>query len=61
MGRAAAKRGNVECWSDATLGWGTGGRYIPLRDDIASVAYWYQKAPTGKFPALPGKNELEII
>ena len=43
------------------LGWGTGGRYIPLRDDIASVAYWYQKAPTGKFPALPAKNELEII
>jgi len=43
------------------LGWGTGGRYIPLRDDIASVAYWYQKAPTGKFPPLPGKNELEII
>jgi hypothetical protein len=43
------------------LGWGTGGRYIPLRDDIASVAYWYQKLPTGKFPKLPSKNDLEII
>jgi D-arabinan exo alpha-(1,3)/(1,5)-arabinofuranosidase (non-reducing end) len=43
------------------LGWGTGGRYIPLRDDIASVAYWYQTPPTGKFPQLPAKNELEII
>jgi hypothetical protein len=43
------------------LGWGTGARYIPLRDDIASVAYWYQKLPTGKFPQLPSKNELEII
>jgi hypothetical protein len=43
------------------LGWGTGARYIPLRDDIASVAYWYQRLPTGKFPALPTKNELEII
>jgi len=43
------------------LGWGTGGRYIPLRDDIASVAYWYQRPPTSKFPSLPSKNDLEII
>ena len=35
------------------LGWQTGGRYLPLEDDIASVAYWYQKEPHKKFPALP--------
>ena len=26
------------------LGWGTDGKYKPLTDDIASVAYWYQQA-----------------
>ena len=34
------------------LGWQTGGRYLPLEDNIASVAYWYQKEPHGKFPQL---------
>ena len=24
------------------LGWRSGGRYLPLQDDIASVAFWYQ-------------------
>ena len=43
------------------LGWREGGRYLPLRDDIASVAYWYQALPSAKFPALPDKNSLEII
>ena len=43
------------------LGWRSGGRYLPLRDDIASVAFWYQTLPTAPFPALPGKDELEII
>ena len=38
------------------LGWQSGGRYLPLEDDIASVAYWYQKEPHGKFPALPPLN-----
>jgi hypothetical protein len=36
-------------------------RYLPLQDDIASVAYWYQTLPTAPFPALPGTDELEII
>ena len=27
------------------LGWRSGHRYLPLQDDIASVAYWYQDAP----------------
>jgi hypothetical protein len=42
------------------LGWRSGGRYLPLQDDISSVAYWYQREPHGAFPALPGKDELEI-
>jgi hypothetical protein len=35
------------------LGWQSGGRYLPLEDDIASVAYWYQAEPHAKFPLLP--------
>ena len=35
------------------LGWQSGGRYLPLEDDIASVAFWYQKEPHKKFPLLP--------
>jgi len=42
------------------LGWRSGGRYLPLQDDISSVAYWYQREPHGAFPALPGKDGLEI-
>ena len=42
------------------LGWKTGGRYLPLEDDIASVAYWYQTEPHAKFPALPAKDRLAI-
>ncbi|MHB9107476.1 MAG: glycoside hydrolase family 172 protein [Armatimonadota bacterium] len=43
------------------LGWRSGGRYLPLQDDIASVAYWYQTLPANPFPALPSKDELEVI
>lgn len=43
------------------LGWRSGGRYLPLQDDIASVAFWYQADPHGAFPELPGKDELEVI
>ena len=43
------------------LGWRSGGRYLPLQDDIASVAYWYQALPTAPFPALPDRDYLEII
>lgn len=42
------------------LGWRAGGRYLPLQDDLASVAFWYQKEPHASFPALPSKDELEI-
>jgi hypothetical protein len=42
------------------LGWCSRG-YLPLQDDISSVAYWYQRLPFEKFPALPGRDYLEII
>ncbi len=35
------------------------GRYLPLADDIASVAYWYQDRPAEKVYPLPGKDALE--
>lgn len=43
------------------LGWRSGGRYLPLQDDIASVAYWYQTLPTAPFQKLPDKDYLEVI
>lgn len=43
------------------LGWRTGARFLPLQDDIASVAFWYQTLPSKPFPALPDRNALEII
>jgi len=42
------------------LGWQSEGRYLPLQDDIASVAFWYQAEPHASFPALPGREELAI-
>lgn len=42
------------------LGWQSGGRYLPLTDDISSVAYWYQTEPHKPFPKLPDKDHLEI-
>jgi len=41
------------------LGWQSGGRYLPLMDDISSVAYWYQTEPHGPFPKLPDKDHLQ--
>ena len=45
------------------LGWRTTPerQYLPLQDDIASVAYWYQQLPTAAFPKLPDRDYLEII
>jgi len=42
------------------LGWRKDGRYLPLQDDIASVAFWYQTLPTAPFPALPDRDGLEV-
>ena len=43
------------------LGWRSGRRYLPLQDDIASVAYWYQTLPTAPFPELPDRDACEVI
>jgi hypothetical protein len=43
------------------LGWRNGGRYLPMQDDMASTAFWYQTLPTAPFPELPDQDYLEII
>lgn len=43
------------------LGWRSDGRYLPLQDDIASVAFWYQTLPAAPFPKFPDRDYLEII
>ena len=43
------------------LGWRSGGRYLPLKDDVATTAFWYQAEPHGAFPALGERNDLEVI
>jgi hypothetical protein len=43
------------------LGWRSGGRYLPLQDDISTVAYWYQSPQARSFPALPDRDGLEIV
>ncbi len=42
------------------LGWRSGGRYLPLQDDIASTVFWYQTEPHNDFPPLPDKDGLEV-
>jgi hypothetical protein len=42
------------------LGWRSGGRYLPLQDDIASTVFWYHTEPHNPFPALPDKDGLEV-
>lgn len=42
------------------LGWMSGGRYQPLQDDLASVAFWYQAEPHAPFPKLPERDYLEV-
>lgn len=44
-----------------SLGWQSGGRYLPLQDDLSSVAYWYQTEPHNPFPTLPVKEKLMIV
>ncbi len=43
------------------LGWRSEGRYLPLQDDISSVAYWYSDTLDDVYPVFPSKDELEII
>jgi len=42
------------------LGWQSGGRYLPLQDDLSSVAFWYQTEPHAPFSKLPEKDSLKI-
>lgn len=43
------------------LGWRSNERYLPLQDDISSVAFWYQDGICKTFPKFPTADELEII
>ncbi len=47
------------------LGWRgdprRGAEFLPLQDDIASVAYWYQTLPTAPFPQLPSVDYLRVV
>ena len=43
------------------LGWKSQHRYLQLRDDISSVAFWYQDTVCQNFPQLPCFDELAII
>jgi hypothetical protein len=35
-------------------------RFTVLQDDIASTAFWYQSEPHAPFPALPGRDLLDV-
>ncbi|WP_188454906.1 glycoside hydrolase family 172 protein [Virgibacillus oceani] len=43
------------------LGWRSKFRYLPLQDDIASTAFWYQAEPHNTFKELPSRDDLEVI
>jgi hypothetical protein len=43
------------------LGWRSEQRFLPLQDDLASTAYWYQSEPHNKFPKIPGRDVREVI
>ncbi len=42
------------------LGWRSGGRYNPLRDDISSTALFYLDHPMTNRPAIGSFDDLEI-
>ncbi len=43
------------------LGWRSGRRYLPLQDDIASTAFWYQNATSSVMPPSFDADMLEVI
>jgi len=43
------------------IGWRSEGRYLPLKDDIASVVYWYQNEPHNPHPPIGNRDALEIV
>jgi hypothetical protein len=36
-----------------SLGWNKDGTYLPSKDNLSSVVYWYQKEPHNPFPTIP--------
>jgi hypothetical protein len=42
------------------LGWQSGGRYLPLRDDIASTALFYLDRPATHRPSFPDVDDLAV-
>ena len=42
------------------LGWRPGRQFLPLMDDISSVAYWYSDTLEDVYPPLPRGDALEI-
>ena len=53
--------GTYMAWQQNSQGWWGEGRYLPLQDDIASVAYWYQSEPHTAFPTVGNRDPLEVI
>ena len=43
------------------LGWRRDGRYLPLQDEISSVAYWYSDTLDDEYVPLPPKDDFELI
>ncbi len=43
------------------LGWRSNARYLPLQDDIASVAFWYQLEPHNHFEISDNPDDYEVI
>lgn len=43
------------------LGWGYNGRWLPMQDDVASVAYWYQTLPAPTLQPIPDREFLLIV
>jgi hypothetical protein len=42
------------------LGWQSGGRYLPLQDDIASTALFYLDQPSTSRPSFPHVDALQV-
>jgi hypothetical protein len=42
------------------LGWRSGGRYLPLRDDIASTCWFYLDRPSTARPPTPDADQMEV-
>lgn len=43
------------------LGWRSGSRYMPLKDTISAVAYYYSDNRFDEMPTLPSMNDIEIV